>query len=112
MSGTGAAPVRSDGRWAERDFNISPMIVFYEVTRACDLVCLHCRACAQARPDPNELTSELSRRLIDQIASFPVPPMLVLTGGDPLKRGDIYDLISYSASQGWRRRSRRRRRRW
>ncbi|MGC8641095.1 MAG: TIGR04053 family radical SAM/SPASM domain-containing protein [Isosphaeraceae bacterium] len=100
MNGLEAAPVRVEGRWAERDFNLSPMIVFYEVTRACDLVCLHCRACAQPVSDPNELTSELSRRLIDQIASFPVRPMLVLTGGDPLKRKDIYDLISYSADHG------------
>jgi radical SAM protein len=96
----GSVPVRAEGRWAERDFDVSPMIVFYEVTRACDLVCLHCRACAQARPDPNELSNVLSRRLIDQIASFPHRPMLVLTGGDPLKRDDIYDLISYSAALG------------
>ena len=100
MIGSGAAKVRAEGRWAERDFRISPMIVFYEVTRACDLVCLHCRACAQSRPDPNELTSDLSRRLIDQVARFPVRPMLVLTGGDPLKREDIYDLIGYAAGQG------------
>ena len=96
VNGSAAA----QGRWAERDFKISPMIVFYEVTRACDLVCLHCRACAQSRPDPNELTSEQSRQLIDQVARFPVRPMLVLTGGDPLKRGDIYDLIAYSRGQG------------
>jgi radical SAM protein len=76
------------------------MIVFYEVTRSCDLVCLHCRACAQPRSDPNELTSELSHRLIDQMAWFPEPPMLVLTGGDPLKRADIYDLIAHSAGLG------------
>ena len=50
--------------------------------------------------DPNELTSELSLRLIDQLARFPEPPMLVLTGGDPLKRADIYDLIAYSAGLG------------
>src|SRR5271157_4207131 len=96
VNGSAAA----QGRWAERDFNISPMIVFYEVTRACDLVCLHCRASAQSRPGPNELTSEQSRQLIGQVARFPVRPMLVLTGGDPLKRGDIYDLIAYSRGQG------------
>ena len=100
VNGSRAAQVRAERRWAERDFNISPMIVFYEVTRACDLICLHCRACAQSRPDPNELTSEQSRQLIDQVARFPVRPMLVLTGGDPLKRGDIYDLIAYSRGQG------------
>ena len=52
MSGTGAAPVRAERPCAERDFNISPMIVFYEVTRACDLVCLHCRACAAGAGRP------------------------------------------------------------
>jgi radical SAM protein len=86
-------------RLIHRDFNTSPMIVFYEVTRACDLVCLHCRACAQARSDPNELSGELSRRLIDQVASFPEKPMLVLTGGDPLKRQDIYDLIAHAVDR-------------
>ncbi|MGD0045107.1 MAG: radical SAM protein [Isosphaeraceae bacterium] len=100
MNESAAVHARAERRWAERDFNISPMIVFYEVTRACDLVCLHCRACAQSQPDPNELTSEQSRQLIDQVARFPVRPMLVLTGGDPLKRGDIYDLIAYSRGQG------------
>lgn len=88
------------GRLAARDFATSPLIVFYELTRSCDLVCLHCRACAQPKSDPNELTTELSRRLIDQLASFPVQPMLVLTGGDPLKRPDIYDLVRYSAATG------------
>ncbi len=100
MNGPAVVHVRTEQRWAERDFNISPMIVFYEVTRACDLVCLHCRACAQSQPDPNELTTEQSRQLIDQLTRFPVRPMLVLTGGDPLKRGDIYDLIAYAREQG------------
>jgi radical SAM protein len=96
MNGRPAAPVQG----AQRDFNVSPMIVFYELTRACDLVCLHCRACAQSRPDPNELSNSLSRRLIDQVASFPARPMLVLTGGDPLKRADVYDLISHAVDRG------------
>ena len=100
MNGSRAAKGRSQTRWAERDFNVNPMIVFYEVTRACDLVCLHCRACAQSQPDPNELTGEQSRQLIDQMARFPVRPMLVLTGGDPLKRVDIYDLIAYAKGKG------------
>lgn len=82
------------------DFDHSPLIVFYEVTRACDLVCLHCRACAQPESDPNELPAAQSRLLIDQLADFPKPPMLVLTGGDPLKRPDIYELISYAADSG------------
>lgn len=100
MSERVAMLARARTSWTERDFNLSPMIVFYELTRACDLVCLHCRACAQVRSDPNELTGDLSRRLIDQLSGFPKKPMLVLTGGDPLKRTDIYDLITYSVSQG------------
>ena len=82
------------------DFGHSPLLVFYEVTRACDLVCLHCRACAQVQPDPSELAPAESRRLIDQLTEFPKPPMLVLTGGDPLKRCDIYDIVEHAAEAG------------
>ena len=82
------------------DFEHSPLLVFYEVTRACDLVCTHCRACAQPLPAPGELSPELSRRLIDQLAEFPKPPMLVLTGGDPFKRADLFDLVEHAAGNG------------
>jgi MoaA/NifB/PqqE/SkfB family radical SAM enzyme len=77
----------------------SPLLVFYEVTRACDLVCDHCRACAQPYPAPGELSTQHSLRLIDELTEFPSPPRLVLTGGDPLKRGDIYDLIQHAVSR-------------
>lgn len=80
-------------------FQHSPMIVFYEMTQACDLVCQHCRACAQQRPAPEELGTAEGRLLIDQLTEFPEPPLLVLTGGDPLKRQDIFDLIEYAASR-------------
>ncbi len=82
------------------DFPYSPLLVFYEVTRACDLVCKHCRASAQPERHPEELTHEQSLQLIDQLASFPRPPMLVFTGGDPAKRADIYDLIRHGAARG------------
>jgi radical SAM protein len=84
----------------DHDFSRSPLIVFYELTRACDLVCLHCRACAQAVGDPNELTTIESKQLIDRLARFPRPPMLVLTGGDPLKRGDVFELIEHAVACG------------
>lgn len=83
-----------------RDFAVSPLLVFYEVTQACDLVCTHCRACAQPSPHQHELTTEQSLRLIDQLAEFPTPPTLVLTGGDPLKRRDIYELIEHAVWLG------------
>jgi len=73
---------------------------YYEVTQACDLVCLHCRASAQAEPTPDELTHEQSLALIDQIAAFPKKPHLVLTGGDPLKRPDLFDLIRHAVGTG------------
>jgi MoaA/NifB/PqqE/SkfB family radical SAM enzyme len=74
--------------------------VFYEITRACDLVCFHCRACAQARPHPSELSPRLTRCLVDQLAEFPRKPQLILTGGDPLKRSDIYDVIRLAKTRG------------
>lgn len=82
------------------DFSRSPLLVFYEVTQACDLVCDHCRACAQPHAQSDELTTEESLRLIDQLTDFPSPPMLVLTGGDPLKRPDIFTLIRRAVARG------------
>lgn len=98
-----ATPQTRDARCctrSARDFQISPLLVFYEVTQACDLVCQHCRACAQTKPHPSELTTDDSLRLIGQLTEFPNPPMLVLTGGDPFKRQDIFDLVEYSAWKG------------
>lgn len=85
---------------SRKSFDHSPMLVFYELTQACDLICLHCRACAQKRSDPAELNTAESKQLIDQLTEFPDPPMLILTGGDPLKRSDIYDLIEYAVDVG------------
>jgi len=76
------------------------MLVFYEVTQACGLVCQHCRACAQTHADPDELSTQESFALIDQLAEFPEPPMLVLTGGDPFCRSDIFPLIEHATEVG------------
>ncbi len=83
------------------DLNERPFILFWEVTRACALACKHCRATAQPRPAPDELNHEEAFALIDQIAELR-PPMLVMTGGDPMLRADIEDCISYAASKGLR----------
>ncbi len=85
---------------SRKSFDHSPMLVFYELTQACDLVCQHCRACAQSRSDPAELKTADSKRLIDQLTEFPEPPMLILTGGDPLKRPDIFELVEYAVARG------------
>ena len=86
--------------YTEADFEHSPFVAFYEVTRACDLVCKHCRACAQPVPHRNELDTGASLRLLDQFASFPTPPTLIFTGGDPMKRADIFDLVRHANAIG------------
>ena len=80
-------------QYTQEDFGRAPLMFYYEVTQACDLVCKHCRASAQEEPDPLELTTAQSKALIDQVASFPRRPTIVMTGGDPLKRRDLFDLI-------------------
>jgi len=83
------------------DFNQSPLLVIWEVTQACDLACVHCRASAMPGRNPAELTTEEGYKLLDQIRAFG-DPLMVFTGGDPLKRPDLYDLIRYSVSLGLR----------
>ena len=91
---------RQAGRRDKTDFAVSPLLVFYEVTQACDLTCTHCRACAQTAPHPSELNTAESLGLIDQLTEFPQPPMLVLTGGDPFKRGDLFEMIQHARASG------------
>ena len=86
--------------YTQDDFGRSPLMLYYEVTQACDLVCKHCRASAQEDPAPGELTFEQSKALIDQAATFPRRPMVVMTGGDPLKRADLFELIRHAADSG------------
>ncbi|MDF0727002.1 TIGR04053 family radical SAM/SPASM domain-containing protein [Cytobacillus sp. S13-E01] len=85
----------------DRDFNINPFIVIWELTRACQLKCLHCRAEAQYMRDPRELTFEEGKKLIDQIYDMQ-NPMLVFTGGDPLMRPDVYEIAGYAIKKGVR----------
>jgi radical SAM protein len=83
------------------NFDQSPMLVIWEATQACDLACVHCRASAQSERHPDELTTEQGYRLLDEIRSFGAP-LMVFTGGDPLKRPDLFDLIRYSVKIGLR----------
>ena len=83
----------SQAPYTEDDFRRHPLMFYYELTQACDLVCKHCRASAQEEPHPQELTTDQSKALIDQVATFPRAPMIVMTGGDPLKRADLFELI-------------------
>ena len=83
------------------DFNERPFIAIWEVTQACDLACVHCRASAQPDRHPMELSTDEGKHLIDQIAALKVP-VFVLTGGDPIKRPDLFELIGHARSVGVR----------
>ena len=83
------------------NFNEAPLLVIWETTQACDLQCVHCRACAIAQRNPAELNTSEAYRLIDQVKSFG-NPLMVFTGGDPLKRPDIFSLLRYSVAAGLR----------
>lgn len=83
------------------DYDKHPFIVIWEVTRACQLKCVHCRADAQPVPDPRELTHEEGIRLIDDIYSMN-NPMLVFTGGDCMMREDLFHLAEYAIKKGMR----------
>lgn len=79
---------------AHRDYSQNPALVYWEMTRACALACRHCRAEAVLTPQGWELNHAEGKSLLRQIAGFNRPlPHLILTGGDPLERADLYDLI-------------------
>lgn len=88
-------------RTVRHDINAKPFIVIWEVTRACALVCKHCRADAQHEPNPNQLTTEQGKRLLENLASYNKPrPLVVFTGGDPFERGDLEELTRYGTELG------------
>ncbi|HUY11756.1 MAG TPA: radical SAM protein, partial [Candidatus Dormibacteraeota bacterium] len=82
-------------------FDDAPRIVIWELTRACALACRHCRAEAIPRHDPNELTVDEARELVDAVAQCG-RPLFVLSGGDPLMREDLYEIVEYAVSVGLR----------
>jgi radical SAM protein len=83
------------------NFDQAPMLVIWEITQACDLACVHCRASAQSERHPHELTTGQGYALLDEIRAFG-EPLMVFTGGDPLKRPDLFELIRYSVKIGLR----------
>ncbi len=86
----------------QADFSLAPFTIAWEITRACAYACVHCRADAQHRRDPRELTTQEAFRLIDRLAAFGNKPILVFTGGDPMMRRDLYELIAHATRQGLR----------
>lgn len=86
-------------RWAGAfTYEDAPLNVYWEMTTACDLACRHCRADAVPARDPQELTTDEGKALIRDVKAL--GSHLILTGGDPLKRADVFELIEYGRSIG------------
>ncbi len=82
-------------------FAQAPFIVIWETTRACALACVHCRAEAIPHRHPDELTTDEACALIDRVATFgPRKPLFVLTGGDPMRRRDLPELVQHGVERG------------
>lgn len=78
-----------------------PRLIFWEVTKGCNLRCIHCRATATELSSPNDLPTPMALDIIDQIAAA-ANPILVLSGGEPLYRSDIFQLARYATEKGLR----------
>ncbi|MDO9462191.1 MAG: radical SAM protein, partial [Deltaproteobacteria bacterium] len=76
-------------------------LVAWELTRNCNLSCVHCRASATRGPYENELSTEECKKIIDDIAAH-AQPVIIMTGGEPLLRDDVFELARYGTDKGLR----------
>ncbi len=88
--------------WGGSDYTWQPFVLAWELTRACNLACVHCRAEAQLHRDPRELSTAEAFEVIDDITRFTPSPALILTGGDPMRRTDLIELIGHATERGIR----------
>ncbi len=94
LSGRHASPGREG--YADR-----PLVITWEITRACGLTCRHCRADARPERDPRELDTAEGRAFLESVRAFGDPsPVVVFTGGDPLMRPDLTELVRYGTELG------------
>src|ERR1700758_106512 len=93
------APVNGHGQHTAGENK--PRLIFWEVTKGCNLRCIHCRATATELMSPQDLPTAKALDIISQIADFG-SPILVLSGGEPLYRQDIFQLAEYATSRGLR----------
>ena len=95
------SPRKRPVRLLHHDTAERPFIVIWEVTRACQLVCTHCRADAIRSRNPLELSTEQGKALLDDLAAFGTPrPLIVPTGGDPFERPDLPELVAHGTALG------------
>lgn len=89
--------VKPEG-WA---YSRAPMIIYWELTNACGLACRHCRATAQPEASEGELTTAEAIAVLDSVLDFGTPlPHVVMTGGDPLMRDDLWELLAAARDRG------------
>ena len=79
-----------------------PVVLIWELTQACELACKHCRADATPNRHPEELTTTEGKQLLDSARTFSDNQLVVLSGGDPLARDDVKDLVAYGTDIGLR----------
>lgn len=91
---------RSHNRDYDRNFDDRPLVLIWELTQACTLACDHCRAAAEPTGHPDELTTAEGKRLLEQARSFGEGQLVVFSGGDPLKRPDVEELVQYGTDIG------------
>ncbi len=78
----------------------SPRLIAWELTNACNLACIHCRASAIKDPAPDELSTAEAKHFVDELLEY--KPIIILTGGEPLLRPDVYDIAKYASGHGLR----------
>src|SRR4030065_1489148 len=92
-------PVRQAGKLRTDQHPLR--MIAWELTRSCNLFCVHCRASAEYGPYEGALASQEVFRVMDKIASFS-KPVIILTGGEPLLRSDIFTLARHGTQRGFR----------
>jgi len=95
------APANGNGNGSHLSTENKPRLIFWEVTKGCNLRCIHCRATATELSSPSDLSTHTALGIIDQIAAA-ANPILVLSGGEPLYRSDIFQLARYATDKGLR----------
>ena len=90
-----------EGKEGQGKKKFLPRLIAWEITRSCVLNCVHCRAAARFGPYPNELSTEDCFRFLDDVVSFS-NPIMILTGGEPMMRDDIFDVAAYGTKIGLR----------
>ena len=91
----------NDAQYSQQSAKNKPRLIFWELTKGCNLRCIHCRATATELSSPTDLSTQAARDIIDQIAEVS-KPILVLSGGEPLFRSDIFQLARYGTDKGLR----------